>query len=80
MGIILYKIDNNYVYGVSQIRIRLAPLLNFGNFLYPTLPVSFGRGTKAFVPFYLVSMPEEVKDHTRGKCVICRGLHILPSR
>ena len=29
-------------------------------------------------PFYLVSMPGEVKDPTQGvKCVTCRGLHIL---
>ena len=27
----------------SQVRMPLRPLGNFGNFLYPTLPVSFGR-------------------------------------
>ena len=32
---------------------------------------------KAAGPFYLVSMPEEVKDPTRGNCVNRRGLHIL---
>ena len=33
---------------------------------------------KAVGPFYLVSMPGEVKkNHTGGKCVTCRGLHIL---
>ena len=33
---------------------------------------------KAVGPFYLVSMPGEVKDPTHGgKCVTCRGLHIL---
>ena len=32
---------------------------------------------KAVGPFYLVSMPGEVKSPTRGKCVTCRGLHIL---
>ena len=32
---------------------------------------------KAVGPFYLVSMPGEVKDPTQGgKCVTCRGLHI----
>ena len=33
---------------------------------------------KAVGPFYLVSMPGEVKDPTslHWKCVICRGLHI----
>ena len=29
---------------------------------------------KAGGPFYLVSMPGEVKDPTWGKCVICSGL------
>ena len=34
---------------------------------------------KALGPFYLVSMPGEVKDPTilHWKCVTCRGLHIL---
>ena len=35
---------------------------------------------KAVGPFYLVSMPGEVKYPTQvtgGKCVTCRGLHIL---
>ena len=32
---------------------------------------------KAVGPFYLVSMPGEVRPHTGGKCVTCRGLHIL---
>ena len=32
---------------------------------------------KAVGPFYLVSMPGEVKVPTQGKCVICRGVHIL---
>ena len=33
---------------------------------------------KAAGPFYLVSMPGEVKRfHTGGECVTCRGLHIL---
>ena len=35
---------------------------------------------KAVGPFYLVCMPGEVKYHTQGgggKCVTCRGLHIL---
>ena len=37
-------------------------LRNFGNSVYPTLPVSL----KAVGPFYLVSMPGEVKDPTQG--------------
>ena len=32
---------------------------------------------KVVGPFYLASMPGEVKDHTRGKCVTCRRLYIL---
>ena len=34
---------------------------------------------KAAGPFYLVSLPGEVKDPTslHWKCVTCRGLHIL---
>ena len=32
---------------------------------------------KAVGPFYLVSFPGEVKDHTQGVNVTCRGLHIL---
>ena len=35
---------------------------------------------KAVGPFYPVSMPGEVKYPTRGKCVTCRGLHILPGQ
>ena len=31
----------------SLVRILLRPFGNFGNFLYPTLPVSFGRDTKS---------------------------------
>ena len=40
----------------------LAPLRNFGNSVYPTLPVSFGGDTKS----HLVSMPGEEKDLTHG--------------
>ena len=39
-------------------------LQNFSNSIYPALPVSFGGDTKAVGPFYLVSMPGEVKDPT----------------
>ena len=35
---------------------------------------------KAVGPFYLVPMPGEVKDPTRGKCVTCCGLHVLPGQ
>ena len=43
---------------------------NLGNSVYPTLPVSFGGDTKlvkAVGPFYLVSMPKEVKYPTQGR-------------
>ena len=39
-------------------------LRNFGNSVYPSLPVSFGETLKAVGPFYLVSIPGEVKDPT----------------
>ena len=40
-------------------------LRTFGNSVYPTLSVSFGETLKAVGPFYLVSMPGQVKDPTR---------------
>ena len=39
---------------------------SLGNFVHPTLHVSFGRDSKAVGPFYLVSMPEEVKYPMQG--------------
>ena len=39
---------------------------NFGNSVYPALPVSLGGDTNAVGPFYLVSTPGEVKDPTQG--------------
>ena len=51
--------------GWVRIPLRKTLLRNFGNFIYPALPVSFGGDTKKIVkavgPFYLVSMTEEVK-------------------
>ena len=45
----------------------LAAVSELGSFIHFTLPVSFGRETlKAVGPFYVVSMPGEVKDHTQG--------------
>ena len=42
---------------------------NLGNFVHATLPLSFGRDSKA------VSMSGEVKKtHTEGKRVTCREL------
>ena len=40
----------------------------------PLCPCLLEETLEAIGPFYLVSMPGEVKDPTRGKCVTCRGL------
>ena len=37
-----------------------------GKFFSPHFACSFGRDTKAVGPFYLVSMPGEVKDPMQG--------------
>ena len=59
----------------------LRPLGNFGNFLYPTLPVSFGRDSKSRWPLLSGVYARGSKiSHTEGKCVTCRGLHILPGQ
>ena len=56
-------------------RILLAPLRNFSNSVYPSLPASFGGDTK-----HSWSLPTGVcargskMSHTRGKCVTRRGL------
>ena len=52
--------------GAGWVRIPLwtTSLRNFGNSLYPALSVPFGGDTKAAGPFYLVSMPGEVKYPT----------------
>ena len=39
-------------------------LRNFGNSVYPIFSVSFGGDNKTVGPFYLVSMPGEVKYPT----------------
>ena len=52
---------------------HLPPFRNLGNFFTPHLPVSFGRTLKAGGPFYLVSMPGDIKDPTQG-CVTSSGL------
>ena len=59
----------------SRDRIPLRPLGNFGNFLYPTLPVSFGRDTKSRWSLLSGAYARGSKiSHTGGKCVTCCGL------
>ena len=62
----------------SWVRILLAPLRNFGNSVYQTLPVSFGGETKTsksrqFLLFGVYAKESKI-PHTWGKCVTCRGL------
>ena len=59
---------------------RCGNLIRFGTLAIPFTPLCqcFSEETlKAAGPFYLVSMPREVKDPTslHRKCVTCRGLH-----
>ena len=65
--------------GWSWVRIPLRQL-RFGTLAIPFTPhcQCLSKETiKAVGPFYLVSMPGEVKDPTspHWKCVTCRGLH-----
>ena len=47
-----------------------------GNFLYPTLPVSFRRDTKSRWPLLSgVYARGSERSHTGGKGVTCRGLY-----
>ena len=54
---------------------------NLGNFLYIILPVSVGRD-----PNICGSLLSDIYArgskifHTGGKCIICRGVHILPAQ
>ena len=46
---------------------HLPPFRNLGNFVHPYICLCLSEETlKAGGPFYLVSMPGEVKDHTQG--------------
>ena len=49
----------------------------FGDSVYPTLPVSFGGDTKSSVPGLLSGVYSRGRKipHTGGKCVTCCGLH-----
>ena len=54
---------------------HLLPFQNLGNFVHPTLPVSFGTDTKSswsLLPG--VYARGSKRSHTGGKCVTCRGL------
>ena len=56
----------------SRVRIPLRPFGNFGNFIYPTLPVSFGRDTK--IRWSLLSgvyARGSQLSHKGGECVTC---------
>ena len=45
----------------------MVPFRNLGNFVHPTIcPCLSEESLKAGGPFYLVSMPGEVKDPTQG--------------
>ena len=49
-----------------MVQSHLAPFQNLGNFIHPTFACVFQEKLKAGGPFYLVSMPGEVKDPTQG--------------
>ena len=57
-------------------RAGAASLRNFGNSVYPTLPVPFGRDTKRCMSLVSGVYARGSKtSHTGGECVTCRGLH-----
>ena len=57
------------------------PIGNFGHFLYPALQVSSGGDTISRWSLLSAVYARGSKiSHTEGKCVACRGLHILPGQ
>ena len=57
----------------DQVEVHLLP----GNFIHPTLPVSFGSVMKSC--WFLLSdvyAKGSKRSHTGGKCVSCCGLHL----
>ena len=59
----------------TEFQNHLMPVQNLGNFVHPTLPVSFGRETKSrwsLLPG--VYTRGSKRSHTGGKYVTCRGL------
>ena len=58
--------------------ILVVPLGNFGNFLYPLCQCILEETQKSrWSLLYGVYARGSKISHTRGKCVTCRGLHIL---
>ena len=54
--------------------IPLTTVSKIRQFHSPHVACVFQKTLKAGGPFYLMSMPGEVKDPTRDKCVTCSGL------
>ena len=50
----------------TVVQSHLPPFRNLGNFIYLTFACVFRKTLKVGGPFYLVSMPGEVKDPTQG--------------
>ena len=58
-----------------------ASLRNFGNSVYPTLPMSFGRETRSRRSFLSgVNARGRRRSHTGGKCVTWHGLQLAYRR
>ena len=49
-----------------MVQCHLPPFRNLRNFIHPTFACFLEELSKAGGPFYLVSMPGEVKDPTQG--------------
>ena len=65
----------------SRVRILLRPFGNFGNFLYPTLPVSFGRDTKSRWSLLsgVYARGSKRPHQSALEMCNCRGLHYVPT-
>ena len=50
----------------TVVQSHLPPFRNLSSFVHPTFACLSEETLKAGVPFYLVSMPGEVKDPTQG--------------
>ena len=49
-----------------MVQSHLPPFRNVDNFIHPTFACLLEETVKAGGPFYLVSMPGDIKDPTRG--------------